>query len=129
MTLLRGLASRALRPSVTSSLKTARSLSSLPRLVPALPALAPTSAKALNCQRWSSIQQARTFVSTRKLFESQEAPSAKTYLASGQITGGRDLVDVTKVVVIGSGGLSIGQAGEFDYSGTVGPRIVFGNES
>lgn len=27
------------------------------------------------------------------------------------------LVDVNKVLVIGSGGLSIGQAGEFDYSG------------
>jgi hypothetical protein len=26
-------------------------------------------------------------------------------------------VDVKKVLVIGSGGLSIGQAGEFDYSG------------
>ena len=28
------------------------------------------------------------------------------------------LVDVSKVLVIGSGGLSIGQAGEFDYSGS-----------
>lgn len=27
------------------------------------------------------------------------------------------LVDVRKVLVVGSGGLSIGQAGEFDYSG------------
>lgn len=45
------------------------------------------------------------------------APSAEAYLASGAIAGGRDLVDVTKVLVIGSGGLSIGQAGEFDYSG------------
>jgi carbamoyl-phosphate synthase large subunit len=27
------------------------------------------------------------------------------------------LVDVKKVLVVGSGGLSIGQAGEFDYSG------------
>ena len=27
------------------------------------------------------------------------------------------MVDVKKVLVIGSGGLSIGQAGEFDYSG------------
>jgi carbamoyl-phosphate synthase large subunit len=29
------------------------------------------------------------------------------------------LVDVKKVVVVGSGGLSIGQAGEFDYSGKI----------
>lgn len=28
-------------------------------------------------------------------------------------------MDVKKVLVIGSGGLSIGQAGEFDYSGTL----------
>ncbi len=48
----------------------------------------------------------------------QEAPSAQAYLASGAIQGGRNLVDVKKVLVIGSGGLSIGQAGEFDYSGT-----------
>lgn len=26
---------------------------------------------------------------------------------------------VSRVVVVGSGGLSIGQAGEFDYSGTI----------
>jgi carbamoyl-phosphate synthase large subunit len=47
----------------------------------------------------------------------QEAPSAQAYLASGVIQGGKNLVDVKKVLVIGSGGLSIGQAGEFDYSG------------
>ncbi|KAI9877999.1 MAG: carbamoyl-phosphate synthase (glutamine-hydrolyzing) cpa2 [Pleopsidium flavum] len=49
---------------------------------------------------------------------SQEAPNAKAYLESGVILGGRNLVDVKKVLVIGSGGLSIGQAGEFDYSGS-----------
>lgn len=47
----------------------------------------------------------------------QEAPNAKAYLNSGAIAGARDLVDVKKVLVIGSGGLAIGQAGEFDYSG------------
>ena len=50
---------------------------------------------------------------------SQEAPNAQAYLNSGHILGGRNLVDVTKVLVIGSGGLSIGQAGEFDYSGNL----------
>ncbi|KAF2498392.1 carbamoyl-phosphate synthase [Lophium mytilinum] len=48
----------------------------------------------------------------------QEAPNAKAYLDSGAILGARNLVDVSKVLVIGSGGLSIGQAGEFDYSGS-----------
>lgn len=47
----------------------------------------------------------------------QEAPSAQAYLASGAIARPKSLVDVKKVLVIGSGGLSIGQAGEFDYSG------------
>ena len=49
--------------------------------------------------------------------DSQAAPSAQAYLQSGAIERGKNLVDVKKVLVIGSGGLSIGQAGEFDYSG------------
>ncbi|PUU72907.1 hypothetical protein B9Z19DRAFT_1096346 [Tuber borchii] len=119
MALPRGLALRALRPSLTASCpKPARSLSSLPKLL-STPLAAGNSAKAAtNSQRWLSIQQARTFSSTRKLFELQEAPSAQAYLASGAIASGKNLVDVTKVLVIGSGGLSIGQAGEFDYSGS-----------
>lgn len=51
--------------------------------------------------------------------QSQEAPNAQAYLNSGAIAGARNLVDVKKVLVIGSGGLSIGQAGEFDYSGII----------
>jgi carbamoyl-phosphate synthase large subunit len=47
----------------------------------------------------------------------EEAPSSRSYIESGVIAGARNLVDVKKVLVIGSGGLSIGQAGEFDYSG------------
>lgn len=49
--------------------------------------------------------------------KTQEPPSTDAYLASGFIAGAGELVDVKKVLVIGSGGLSIGQAGEFDYSG------------
>jgi carbamoyl-phosphate synthase large subunit len=49
--------------------------------------------------------------------EVQQAPSAKAYLESGVVKGAANPVDVKKVLVIGSGGLSIGQAGEFDYSG------------
>ncbi|RYP93513.1 hypothetical protein DL770_000397 [Monosporascus sp. CRB-9-2] len=47
----------------------------------------------------------------------QEAPNPKAYLESGVIKP-RDIIDVKKVLVIGSGGLAIGQAGEFDYSGS-----------
>lgn len=118
MALPRGLALRVLRPSLTASCpKPARSLSSLPKLLSTPPAAGNSAKIATNSQRWLSIQQARTFSSTRKLFELQEAPSAQAYLASGAIASGKNLVDVTKVLVIGSGGLSIGQAGEFDYSG------------
>jgi carbamoyl-phosphate synthase large subunit len=48
----------------------------------------------------------------------EESPRPEAYLESGAIDYGKKLVDVKKVLVIGSGGLSIGQAGEFDYSGS-----------
>jgi carbamoyl-phosphate synthase large subunit len=63
-------------------------------------------------------QTRRTFAtSPKRSITGEEAPSAKAYISSGVISGHKDLVDVKKVLVIGSGGLSIGQAGEFDYSG------------
>jgi carbamoyl-phosphate synthase large subunit len=49
--------------------------------------------------------------------QSAQAPNAKAYIESGVVKGGANPVDVKRVLVIGSGGLSIGQAGEFDYSG------------
>ncbi|KAL5614606.1 hypothetical protein BROUX41_004704 [Berkeleyomyces rouxiae] len=49
--------------------------------------------------------------------DSQPAPNAQAYMASGVIKTSTP-VDVKKVLVIGSGGLAIGQAGEFDYSGS-----------
>ena len=55
--------------------------------------------------------------SSRRALTGQEAPSAQAYIDSGVLSGSMNLVDVKKVLVIGSGGLSIGQAGEFDYSG------------
>jgi hypothetical protein len=55
--------------------------------------------------------------SPKKRVVGQEAPSAQAYINSGILAGGKNLVDVKKVLVVGSGGLSIGQAGEFDYSG------------
>ena len=60
----------------------------------------------------------RTFSgSTIRSATPQEAHGSSitaSYIASA---GELELVDVKKVLVIGSGGLSIGQAGEFDYSG------------
>lgn len=54
----------------------------------------------------------------------QDAPNPKAYIESGVIKP-RDVVNVKKVLVIGSGGLAIGQAGEFDYSGwSCNPPLV-----
>lgn len=70
-------------------------------------------------------QQLRSFSSALRRLASQanNPPSADSYLANGVVKPGSNLVDVKKVLVIGSGGLSIGQAGEFDYSG----RLQFGS--
>lgn len=63
-------------------------------------------------------RQLRAFTKVASTWnKTQTAPNAEAYLKSGVISGAQDLVDVKKVLVIGSGGLSIGQAGEFDYSG------------
>ena len=62
-------------------------------------------------------QQKKTARFSRHYASVQEAPRPEAYLESGVIEPGKNLVDVKKVLVIGSGGLSIGQAGEFDYSG------------
>lgn len=62
-------------------------------------------------------QQKKPSWLTRHYAAVQDAPRPEAYLESGVIEPGKNLVDVKKVLVIGSGGLSIGQAGEFDYSG------------
>jgi carbamoyl-phosphate synthase large subunit len=105
-----------------------------PKFVRQCPSIAQTGAKrafttrnALPCYNSRQIagpkqilsRQLRRFAqSAVARNQTQEAPNAQAYLNSGAIAGARDLVDVKKVLVIGSGGLSIGQAGEFDYSGT-----------
>ncbi|KAF1819547.1 carbamoyl-phosphate synthase large subunit [Dissoconium aciculare CBS 342.82] len=69
----------------------------------------------------SPAKQLRQFSRTTGLLATSKAdvaPNAKAYLESGVIAGAQDLIDVKKVLVIGSGGLAIGQAGEFDYSGS-----------
>ena len=73
-------------------------------------------------------QQLRSFSSAlcRLASETSNAPSADSYLASGLVKPGSKLVDVKKVLVIGSGGLSIGQAGEFDYSGKLDESLNLG---
>lgn len=80
-----------------------------------------TSTPLLSTTQTSSSTQKRNFCVTRarcnaSVADVQQAPNAKAYLESGVIRP-KDIVNVKKVLVIGSGGLAIGQAGEFDYSG------------
>ncbi|PBP26851.1 carbamoyl-phosphate synthase arginine-specific large chain [Diplocarpon rosae] len=92
---------------------------------------AASPARTFNTRASNHRLSARSVVPARKhtgyvqLFSSsvqrnqpQTAPNAEAYLKSGVIKEAANPVDVKKVLVIGSGGLSIGQAGEFDYSGS-----------
>src|SRR5271167_3083000 len=60
---------------------------------------------------------ARNFSVTAVLRATEAPPDTTNYLNSRFIGGVGKKVDVNKVLIVGSGGLSIGQAGEFDYSG------------
>ncbi|KAK5987302.1 Carbamoyl-phosphate synthase arginine-specific large chain [Cladobotryum mycophilum] len=91
----------------------------LPRALPArlltTTALKPqirNSFPANTSKRLGKISIARSYSST-----AETAPNPRAYLDSGVIKP-KQIVDVKKVLVIGSGGLAIGQAGEFDYSGS-----------
>jgi carbamoyl-phosphate synthase large subunit len=92
------------------------------RRVPcALPARSFTSAALRTPTRTVANQTPSKRLGTVTVFRSysatsQPAPNAQAYLDSGVIKPQQN-VDVKKVLVIGSGGLAIGQAGEFDYSG------------
>jgi carbamoyl-phosphate synthase large subunit len=110
----------------TRCLRQAGTLHARPRLLEARPALRSFSSQATRPLQRSHLieirapawQQYRKFTRfTKRCAAVQEAPKPEAYLQSGAIQTGKNLVDVKKVLVIGSGGLSIGQAGEFDYSG------------
>jgi hypothetical protein len=60
---------------------------------------------------------ARSFSVATVRRTTETPPDTSNYLNSRFIGGVGKKVDVDKVLVVGSGGLSIGQAGEFDYSG------------
>jgi hypothetical protein len=59
----------------------------------------------------------RNFSVTASRRVAEHPPDTANYLNSPFVGGVGKKVDVDKVLVVGSGGLSIGQAGEFDYSG------------
>lgn len=74
--------------------------------------------KTVSHQTMNSInnptQSTTTPVQVPPQSESRDGAAAQV---SEEILGDVPLVKVEKVLVVGSGGLSIGQAGEFDYSG------------
>jgi hypothetical protein len=72
------------------------------------PAIRHGSAKTLSVRSFSIAAVCRA---------TETPPDTSNYLKSSFIGGVGKKVDVDKVLVVGSGGLSIGQAGEFDYSG------------
>jgi len=64
--------------------------------------------------------QTRWFSQTSEIRQKQgsgQQVSPTKKLVSEAILADVPLVEVKKVLVVGSGGLTIGQAGEFDYSG------------
>lgn len=82
-------------------------------------AAAPNASARLQVQAKQLVQK-RNFLSSARCLAAaatQSAPNPQAYLESGVVKP-KETVDVKKVLVIGSGGLAIGQAGEFDYSGS-----------
>ena len=102
---------------VQHSLKQCRSIRPLSTARAFTTARAPFAEPAI-ARKSASLPNRAFSSSTPRSITGQEAPSAQAYIQSGVLARQEDaLVDVKKVLVIGSGGLSIGQAGEFDYSG------------
>ncbi|EFX00921.1 carbamoyl-phosphate large subunit [Grosmannia clavigera kw1407] len=69
------------------------------------------------CSQRTLTQSTRRAAASAAGVGGQSVHNPRAYLESGVIKP-REHVDVKKVLVIGSGGLAIGQAGEFDYSGS-----------
>lgn len=67
----------------------------------------------------SKIGRKRFFTAASAFAQAQPAPSTNAYLQNLPSSIIKtQTTDIKKVLVIGSGGLAIGQAGEFDYSGS-----------
>ncbi|VEU20414.1 DEKNAAC101244 [Brettanomyces naardenensis] len=82
------------------------------------------AAKTISCRAISASCKANNSI-TQPIYLTQKraASTSSAYKGAEFLNRFTDehahkLVDVSKVLVIGSGGLSIGQAGEFDYSGS-----------
>ena len=91
------------------------------RAIPRLASSVVLAARFAACgplRRQTCVQfAARSFSVASVRRATETPPDTSAYLNSRFIGGVGKKVDVDKVLVVGSGGLSIGQAGEFDYSG------------
>jgi carbamoyl-phosphate synthase large subunit len=66
----------------------------------------------------SAQYQIRLFSSSiQRAAQPEPAATSNQFMKDGALKKAANPIDLKKVLVIGSGGLSIGQAGEFDYSG------------
>lgn len=104
---------------------TKRAIASAPRLRSAAAAVSGAAARVsvVNSNNNGRSRTSRRGLTTTAALRADTAQQAATYAGAGILSGFSDenahqLVDVSKVLIIGSGGLSIGQAGEFDYSGS-----------
>ncbi|KAM5477191.1 carbamoyl-phosphate synthase (glutamine-hydrolyzing) cpa2 [Microsporum audouinii] len=99
-----------------------RSLASLLRLRSTRPfprsfSTAITRPQAVNTLRTSNTVNALRTVNTVNTLKTERIQQCRHFVSQSILSQpASQLVDVKKVLVIGSGGLSIGQAGEFDYS-------------
>ncbi|RPB26683.1 carbamoyl-phosphate synthase [Terfezia boudieri ATCC MYA-4762] len=115
--LLRSSASTT-RSLLTRTPSSTRTLSSLPKLLPrsnsSLFSTPQSQAKRIN-----QLNSYRAFSTSLSRLTEDNKYQPGAYVASGVLEAAKGKrVDVKKVLVVGSGGLSIGQAGEFDYSGS-----------
>ena len=103
---------RASTPSFPPSTRSFISVSSTAYVVRCSDTSLPPSTRSWNPHSIRTISSSAIRSATPQ--EAHGSSITASYIASA---GELELVDVKKVLVIGSGGLSIGQAGEFDYSG------------
>ncbi|KAF8476928.1 carbamoyl-phosphate synthase arginine-specific large chain [Kalaharituber pfeilii] len=95
-----------------------RALSSLPKILPRANSTLFSTPQS-QAKRISQLNSYRAFSTSLARLAVNNIYQPGAYVASGILEASKGkVVDVKKVLVIGSGGLSIGQAGEFDYSGS-----------
>lgn len=105
------------RTPCSSAPSSIRTLSSLPKILPRANSSLFTTPQS-QAKRINQLNTYRAFSTSLARLTQDNKYRPDAYVESGVLEAAKGkLADVKKVLVIGSGGLSIGQAGEFDYSG------------